>query len=474
MNKSYDLAVIGAGSAGLVAAITAQGMGAKVLLAEGRKMGGDCLNYGCVPSKTFLKAAHLAHSMRMSEAYGIQPVEPNVSLEQVMQRVKDVIAEIAPHDSEERYRSLGVDVLRENASFVSERRLQVGEQVYEAKRIIIATGSHAAVPPIQGLSQVPYYTNETIFEMKTLPKHLIVLGAGPIGCELGQGFAHLGSRVSIIDRSPRLFSKDESEVAPIMEKVFLQQGINLHLQSNLQEIHQEQDGIVVKYIQDGENKTCKGDALLLALGRVPNTENLCLQQVGIQTDKRGFISVNSKLQTNLPHVYACGDVRGKYMFTHMASYEAGIAVRNALVAARFNVSYKNITWTTYTLPRVAHVGFGKKQAEEAGVFSSELMLAIDANDRAKAEGDRDGFVKVILDAKRRVIGASMVGEKADEMLPVLSLMVSKKMKLSAALSVIYAYPVQGEIIKSLAVQDFKNHVKPWQQSWLKKIIATKR
>ncbi len=361
------------------------------------------------------------------------------------------------------------------ASFVSARKIKVNDVEYEAKRIIIATGSRAFVPPVPGLSEVPYDTNESIFERKVLPKHLIVLGAGPIGCELGQGFAHLGSEVSIIDRSSRLFSKDEPEVAPVMEEVFKQDGIHLHLQSELKKVNQmPEGGIEVEFIQNGECKRCKGDVLLVALGRVPNTEDMNLEEVGIQTNKRGFVEVNEKLQTSVSNVYACGDVRGKFLFTHTASYEAGIAVRNALVAAHFKTHYDNLAWTTYTVPEVAHVGLLKQAAEEAGTFGSELFLQIDENDRAKAEDDRRGFVKVILDKERHVIGATIVGEKAGEMLPVLSLMVSQKMKIEAAMSVMYQYPVQGEIVKSLAVEDFKRHVQPWQQHLIQKIVHSKR
>ncbi len=473
MKQAFDLAVLGAGSAGLVAAITASGMGAKVLLAEGRKMGGDCLNYGCVPSKTFLKAAHLAHAMQKSEAYGVKVGAPEVDLEQVMARVKAVIAEIEPHDSKERYESLGVQVVLGKATLLSNHTVCVNGEEYEAKRIVIATGSRALVPPVAGISEVPYYTNESIFDLKILPKHLIVLGAGPIGCELGQGFAHLGSRVSMIDRSARLFSKDEPEVAPILEKAFAEDGVELFLKSELKSVQKHKDDIVVHFIQNGEEKQCRGDVLLVALGRVPNTEELGLEKVGIQTNKRGFIEVNEKLQTSLEHVYACGDVRGKYLFTHTASYEAGIAVRNALVAPLFKVNYANLAWTTYTVPEVAHVGYLEQAAKEDGVFYKAVFLNIDENDRAKAEDDRRGVIKVILDAKRRVIGASIVGEKAGEMLAVLSLMVSKKVKLAAAMRVMYQYPIQGEIVKSLAIQDFKQHVKPWQQSLLQKVIKAK-
>ncbi len=464
--KNYDITIIGAGSAGLVAAATACGLGAKVLLIENRKMGGDCLNYGCVPSKTFLKSCHIMKDIKNAEKYGINITSSEVSLEKVMQRVKSIIAEIAPHDSVERFTSLGADVILDKAEILSNNSVKVGDTIYSTRKIIISTGSTAAIPPINGLEEVDYYTNETIFDLTTLPKKMIVLGAGPIGLELGQGFCNLGSEVHIIDRSNSLFSKDEPEVSPIMTKALTDDGVILHLNSKILSVKKLGDETILQIEENGQLNEYSCDVLMIALGRKPNTQNLGLENVGVQLNERGYIIVNDKLQTTVKDIYACGDVRGKYQFTHTASYEASVAVKNALISPTFKTCYKNIAWTTYTSPEVAHVGYLHSEVPDA----QTLFIDISENDRAKAEDDRRGFVKIILDDKRHVIGATIVGAKAGEMIPQLSILITNDMPLSSVMNVIYQYPIQGEIIKSLALADFKQHVKPWQQSLMKKIV----
>ncbi len=470
MKKKYDLIILGAGSGGLVAAATAAGMGALVLLVENRKMGGDCLNYGCVPSKAFLRSAHLAKELEEGEDKGITVSEYHVSLEKIMKRVESVIAEIAPHDSKERYEKLGVDVEFGKGIVVSETSVKVHDEIFETKKILIATGSRAFIPPIEGLQNVKYYTNETIFSLTRLPKRMIVLGAGPIGLELGQGFAHLGTEVHVIDRSKGLFKRDEVEVSAMMTEV-LSKEVNLHMESEILEVSDKDGGVLVTIKEGGKKAEIEGDVLLIALGRVPNTKDIGLEEVGVALDKRGFIQTDEKLRTRVKTIYGCGDVVGGYLFTHAASYEAGIAVRNALIAPMFNRNYRNMAWTTYTIPEVAHVGLMEQDAKEKGIFGSSYQLKIDENDRAKAEGDRIGYIKVVLDKKKKIIGANIVGRKAGEMLPILSLMITKKMTLSDAMGVIYQYPIQGEIIKALAIQSFKDGVKPWQLSLMKKIVT---
>ncbi len=470
MKYQYDIVIIGAGSAGLVVASAAAGMGARVLLVENRKMGGDCLNYGCVPSKAFLKSAHLAQKIKKASLYGLDGATCKPAITKVMKRVASVIAEIAPHDSVERFEGLGVDVKITDAFIINANTVKVGGTSYTTKTIVIATGSTAAIPPIKGLDKVKYLTNETIFSIKKQPKKLIVLGAGPIGLELGQGFAHLGSEVHIIDRGETLFAKDDSDVSEIMKKAFIEDGIKLHLGSAIEEVSKSGETITVKISKNGKTTKVTGDTLLVSVGRSPNTKNLGLEEVGIKQDERGFIHVNDKLQTNIPNIFACGDVRGKFQFTHSAGYEAGVVVKNALIAPLFKTSYHNISWTTYTVPEVAHVGISLKEAQDTGVLKYQYKLPIDDNDRAKAEDDREGFIKVLLDAKKRVIGATIVGEHAGNMLAQLSVMVTHKMKLSSAMSIIYQYPTQGEIVKMLALQDFKTSAKDWQKALLKKIV----
>ncbi len=466
----YDIAVIGAGSGGLVVASAAAGMGARALLVESRKMGGDCLNYGCVPSKTFLKSAHLAHKMKTATEYGIHNVSFDVSMQDIMKRVSDVIAEIEPHDSKERFESLGVTVVMGFGKLVEAHTIDVDGTIYTAKKIVIATGSTAFIPPIKGLDTVKYYTNESVFELDTLPKRMVVLGAGPIGLELGQGFAHLGSEVHMVTRDDKIFSKDEPEAFPIMAQAMENDGVKIYTKSEIKEVL-EKDGqtAVVISAEDGE-KELLCDVLLVALGRRPNTDNMNLENIGIAINKRGFIEVNEYLQTTVDNIYACGDVRGKFLFTHSAGYEASMVVRNALVAPKFKTSYHNIAWTTYTMPEVAQVGLLEAQAKEQGVHGYTYILPISNNDRAKADDDRQGYVKVVLDKKSRVIGAGIVSEKAGDLLPVLSLLVTKRMKIGGVMSVIYQYPVQGEIVKSVALEHFKQTAKAWQKALLKKIV----
>ncbi len=471
MKYQYDIAIIGAGSGGLVVASAGASMGAKVLLVEGKKLGGDCLNYGCVPSKTFLKSAHLAQKIRKANNYGLNSASFETSMKDVMGRVSDVIAEIAPHDSKERFEGLGVDVKLGKGKLIDHHTIEVNGERFSAKSIVISTGSRAFVPELKGLENVKYYTNENIFSLDFTPKRLIVLGAGPIGLELGQGFAHLGSEVHIVNRSAGLFTKDDPEVSDIMKNALIKDGINLHLSTTLNEVSEVDGEIVLNVTQNGEKIDIKGDLLLVSVGRVPNTEGLGLENIGVITNKRGFIEVDDYLRTNIKNIFACGDVRGKYLFTHAAGYEASVVVKNALITPFFKANYYNMSWTTYTVPEVAHVGLTLKDADEAGKLAFQYKLPISQNDRAKAEDDREGFVKVLLDNKKRVIGATIVGEHAGEMLPVFSLMLTKKMKLSSLMSVIYQYPVQGEILKSLALDDFKSSAKDWQRNLLKKIVT---
>ncbi len=471
MKYEFDIAIIGAGSGGLVVASGAAGLGAKVLLIEGRKMGGDCLNYGCVPSKTFLKSAHLARQMRKSGDYGIDDAGFKVSLSKVMGRVEQVISEIAPHDSVDRFESLGVTVKIGFGRLLSEHEISVNDEIFTTKKIVIATGSTAAVPNINGLNKVKYYTNESIFDLKKLPNDLIILGSGVIGLELGQGFANLGSKVHMISRSGNLFTKDEPEVGDIMKKAITEDGVILYEGYRTTGVEQHGDGVKLSLKSDDATRDIYADALLVATGRKPNTQDIGLDEAGVFTDSKGFIYVDEYMRTNKKNIYACGDACGGYMFTHAAGYEAGMIVRNALIFPMFKKSYHNICWSTFTMPEVSHVGLTEAQAKEKGCFGYVYSKNIAENDRSKAQDDRIGFVKIILDTKKRVIGATIVGECSAEMLPVLSLLISKKMKLSSLLSIIYQYPIQGEILKSVALADYVSGAKEWQRNLLKMIVT---
>lgn len=470
MKYEYDITVIGAGSGGLVVASGAAGIGAKVLLIENRKMGGDCLNYGCVPSKTFLKSTHIAKELNEAHKFGLKEAHYTVDLAAVMERVKSVINEIAPHDSVERFQSLGVDVILGAGYILSPNKVRVGETVYTTKKIVIATGSTALIPSIKGLSEVKYETNETIFELNKLPKEMVIMGGGPIGMELGQGFANLGTKVHIIDRGDSLFKKDEPEVWPVMKEVFTNDGLILHLESEILEVKQNGSLVNVSILHKGKMKEISCEVLMIALGRKANSQNIGLENIGVKLDNRGFIQTNDKLQTSINNIYACGDVHGKYLFTHSAGYEASVIIKNALVAPFSKATYYNVAWSTYTSPEVAHVGYSQQESEKKGILGSVVFQEISNNDRSKAENDCHGFIKIILNKKQQVIGATIVSQKGGELLASLGLMVTHKMKLSKALSVMYPYPTQSEFLKNMALMNLKNNVKTWQIDLLKKIV----
>lgn len=470
MNYDYDLIVIGAGSGGLVVASGAAALGAKVALVEAEKMGGDCLNAGCIPSKSFLKTAHLARDMKDAEKFGFENTSFEIDLKLVMKRVHDVIAAIEPHDSKERYEGLGVTVFMAHGSFVDLHTISVGQQQITGKNICISTGSKPYIPSIKGLENIEFLTNRNIFELKELPKHLIVLGAGPIGLELGQGFAQLGSTVSIIDRGDHIFKKDEPEVGPIMQEVMVRDGINLHLNAKIDQVQKDNNLIGVTFTTNSTSETIYGDQLLVSLGRSPNTENLHLDSIGIKLGKHGQIITNDRLQTNIPHIYACGDVTGPFKFTHTASYQAGIVIRNALFGLRKKQDYSGIAWTTYTKPEVAHVGSLEADARANGTFKKSIFVPLSQIDRAKAEHDLTGFLKLIINKHGRIIGATLVGDKAGEMIPIATLAIHQKLKPSVFSDLILSYPTESEIFKAAALSELKASLKPWQSRLLKRIF----
>lgn len=469
MKYDYHLIVIGAGSAGLTVASGAAGLGAKTALIENHKMGGDCLNYGCVPSKTFLRTAHLAKDITNGQ-FALDSELGKVDLKKIMQRVKNVIAEIAPHDSKERFESLGVKVFLGEAEVLDQLTIKIEGRQITARRLVFATGSTALIPPISGLEKVDYLTNKTIFDMEKLPEHLVIIGGGPIGLELGQGFRHLGSRVTIIDQNDHLFPKDDPEVWEIMKKVFAEDQIELCLHCKVNSVLQENDLRMVEVETANGKKTISGDALLVSAGRIPNTAGLNLDKLGVDTDKRGYIITNHKMQTSVKNIFAAGDVTGSFQFTHMAGYQAGKVVPNAILGFGGKASYTQVPWTTYTKPEVAHVGYTQPWAEQLNIYRDSLYFDLSEIDRAKADNDRHGFLKLILGNGNRLIGATMVGEKAGEMIPIASLAIAKGMKASVFASLIFSYPTQAEIFQRLGFEYMKRSFKPWMKKIIQKFF----
>ena len=446
----FDIAVIGGGSAGLSVAAAAAQFGEKVVLFEKGEMGGDCLNYGCVPSKSLIAASKAAHAQRSSAHYGVAAVEPKVDFTKVMDYVQSVIDKIAPHDSQERFEKLGVTVVRASARFLNAAELEAGNKTYTARKFVIATGSRAGIPPIPGLKDVSYFTNETIFKNKVLPKHLVVIGGGPIGMEMAQAHRRLGSEVTVLEAFQPL-AKDDPELTSIVLDALKAEGIDIRAQVEIAEIKKSKVGVDI-VLKDGS--VLSGSHLLLAAGRVPNIENLNLEAADIEYTKRG-VSVDQGLRTTNKNVYAAGDVAGGLQFTHVAGYHAGLIIRNAL----FKLPIKNrtdiIPWVTYTDPELAHVGLTEVDARKTfGENVKVLRWNFSENDRAQAEGKTMGMIKVILGRKSRIIGVSIVGAQAGELIAPWVLAVSQSLKISAFANVVLPYPTLSEIGKRAAITNY--------------------
>jgi pyruvate/2-oxoglutarate dehydrogenase complex dihydrolipoamide dehydrogenase (E3) component len=443
-----DLCIIGAGSAGLTVAAGASQMGAKTVLIEARRMGGDCLNYGCVPSKSLLAAAHLAHAIRQGGSFGINGHEPVIEFERVHDHVHEVIAGIEPHDSQERFEGLGVTVLREHATFCARDQVLAGAARVRARRFVIATGSRPSVPPIPGLAGVPYLTNETIFESRTLPGHLLIIGGGPIGCELAQAHRRLGAEVTVVDIGPVL-PKDDPEVSRTVRERLLAEGVAIHDRVKVEAVAAAGNGVALVIEDGGQARTIEGSHLLVAAGRTPRVDGLGLDMAGVAYGKGG-IEVDRRLRTSNKRIYAIGDVVGGPQFTHVGSYHAGIVIRNVLFRLPAKVDYRALPWVTYTDPELAHVGRTEASARENGSSVDVLRWAFEDNDRARTERRTEGFVKVVTGRRGRILGASIVGAHAGELILPWVLAIRQKLKIGAMAELIAPYPTLGEVSKRAA------------------------
>jgi len=467
MEKPYDIIIIGAGSAGLSVAAGGAAFGARIALIESGRMGGECLNTGCVPSKAFLRSAHLAGDIRNSGLYGLDAALGGVDLARVMGRVNSIIQKIAPRDSRERFESLGVDVFSASAEIVDRNTVRAGERRLKCSHIVIATGALPLVPELPGLKNIPYYTNLDIFTLSKLPEHLILLGGGPAGLELGQGFRRLGSAVTVVERGGSLFPKDDPEVAPVMEAVFKREGMDIITSAKALEVRKE-NGTIILTVESGRGKKeIKGDRLMVAAGRAPCTEGLNLAGAGIKTDARGYVAVDGRLRTNIGNIYACGDVTGQFQFTHMAAYQAGVIIRNIILGLPAKTDYSGVAWTTYTSPEVAHAGYTEAAARERGLFREAVIVQLKEADRALTDGEEDGFLKLVLGRGSVLIGATMVGGKAGETIPLASLAIRNRLKARAFADLIFPYPTQAEIFKSASSVLFRRSLKGWMKALIK-------
>jgi len=447
-----DICVIGAGSGGLSVAAGASQMGANVVLIEKAAMGGDCLNTGCVPSKAILAAGHVAQSMREAEAFGIANASPDIDWGKVNTHVKSVIAAIAPNDSVERFESLGVKVIQAAAEFIDEKTVQAGDVQVKAKYFVLATGSSAFVPPIEGLDGVDYFTNENIFDNKEPIEHLIVIGGGPIGIEMAQAHRRLGSKVTVMELA-RLLMKDDRELAQIVIDRLSGEGMSFYEGGRNLRIKKTDDGISAYCemgSEDAPEKACiSGSHLLIATGRRANVNGLNLEAAGVKYSPRG-VEVDARLRSSNKRIFAIGDVAGPYQFTHMAAYQAGIVIRNMLFKLPAKVDYSAVPWVTYTDPELSHVGMTEADAEQAGKSVRVLRWKFEENDRAQAERRTEGMVKVVTEQNGRILGATIVGLHAGELIQPWVLAISQKLKIGAMASMIAPYPTLSEVNKRIA------------------------
>ncbi len=443
-----DICVVGAGAGGLSVAAVAAQMGARVVLVEKGEMGGDCLNSGCVPSKALIAAAEKARSIREAANFGVHAEFIRTDWQQVHAHVQDVIASIALNDSQPRFEQLGVTVVRAAGSFEDRRTLRAGDRLIRARYFVLATGSSPFVPPIDGLDQIDYYTNENIFRQSEAIRHLIVIGGGPIGMEMAQAHRRLGAEVTVMEMA-RLLVKDDAEMAAVVIERMREEGVTFYEGGRNLRFRKTKDGIAV-YCETDEGKQCAhGSHVLIATGRRANVSGLSLEAAGIEYSARG-INVDARLRTSNRRVFAIGDVAGPYQFTHMASYQAGIVIRNMLFRWPAKVDYSAVPWVTYTDPELAHVGLTEAQAREAGIAVRVLRWEMTENDRARAERRTEGKIKVVVNRKGRVLGATIVGVHAGELIQPWILAISRNMKIGAMAGMIAPYPTLGEAGKRVA------------------------
>ena len=443
-----DICILGAGSAGLSVAAGAALLGARTVLIEPGVLGGDCLNTGCVPSKALLASAKAAVAHRHAGALGLRAQAPEVDFEAVHDHVHGVIAGIAPQDSVERFEGLGVTVLRDRGRFTGPRQVAAGAATVSARRFVIATGSAPLVPPIPGLDSVPYLTNETVFGLSELPRHLIVIGGGPIGCELGQAFCRLGARVTVIEQAA-ILPKDDPELVDMLRDRLRAEGLDIREGARVTKVEALGEGIAVTVESSGAVERIEGSALLLAAGRRPVVEDLGLEAAGV-AHGRGGVEVDARLRTTNPKVFAAGDVVGGYQFTHMASHHAVVVIKNALFRLPAKVETRAVPWVTYTDPELAQVGLPEAAARRAHGAIRVLRWPFAENDRARAERSTEGLVKVIASPRGRVLGASILGVQAGELIQPWTLAIAQGIKLSAMAGTIAPYPTRGEASKRAA------------------------
>jgi pyruvate/2-oxoglutarate dehydrogenase complex dihydrolipoamide dehydrogenase (E3) component len=451
-NYDFDMGIFGGGAAGLTIASGSAQLGAKTLLVEkDRELGGDCLHFGCVPSKTLIKTAHVYHLMKHAERFGLPPAEVKpVDFQKVGRRIQSVIAAIQKHDSEERFCKLGARVEFGAANFIDEHTIRLNGKKYSSKAWAIATGSSPSIPSIEGLDKTPHITNREIYSLKQLPKSMIVLGAGPIAIEMAQAFCRLGTKVSVIQRSEQILTKEDKDMADEVMNVLSDEGVIFYLNASAikaKDIGDERE-VVIK-TGHGQTISLRGEIILVAMGRDANLEEMGLKEIGVEFDRRG-LKVDRRLRTSQKHIFGAGDVTGEFQFTHAAGYEGGIVLSNAIFHLPRKVDYTNLPWCTYTDPELASVGMNEKGAKAAGIKYSVWVEEFKDNDRSLAEGEQVGKIKMILDEKEKPFGVQILGPRAGDLVSEWVAIMNGGVKLSTLASAVHPYPTLGEINKKVA------------------------
>jgi pyruvate/2-oxoglutarate dehydrogenase complex dihydrolipoamide dehydrogenase (E3) component len=470
-SPEFDICVIGGGSGGLVVAAGAAALGAKVALVEKRALGGDCLYFGCIPSKALLRSAKAAQLVRGAGHYGVEAPAPGIDLAAVMARVAKVVEAIAPHDSPERFRAMGVEVIFGDGSFADTRTFLVNGRAITARKFAIATGSRPAIPALEGLATVPHLTNETVFSLTEPVPSLAVLGGGPIGVELAQAFARLGTRVHLINRGSQLLPKEDADLAQVVGQTLVDEGVELHLGCTPTRV-EGGPGAIRLWMkeQDGEERAVETTHLLLAAGRRPNVEGLGLEAAGVAVED-GHIAVDPRLRTTNRDIYACGDVAGGLQFTHMAEHQAGVVLRNALFHLPAKVERRVVPWCTFTDPELARVGLSENEAKAAGVAHRVYTFPFRDVDRAQVDGETTGFAKILTDPKGRLLGAAIVGPHAGELIHEYALALARKMKASDLSGLIHVYPTLAQINRRVADARLKESLTPARRKLIQRLFG---
>lgn len=477
----YNIAVIGAGSAGLVTSYIAAAVKAKVLLIEKHKMGGDCLNTGCVPSKALIRTTRLLALGRRAAEFGIKQMQAEFTFGEIMERVQTVVKTVAPHDSIERYTGLGVEVATGSARLTSPWTIEIagatGTRTLSARAIVIAAGARPLVPPIPGLDQIGYLTSDTVWNLRTAPKRLLVLGGGPIGCELAQCFARLNIQVTLIEMAPRLLLREDPEVSALVEERFRSEGIDLKLGHTAKQFKNENGEKMLVAEHAGSTVTIAFDEVLVALGRAANVKGYGLEELGVELSPNKTIRIDAFQATNYPHLFACGDVSGPYQFTHTAAHQAWYAAVNALFGGikKFRTDYSVIPWATFTEPEIARVGLNEQDAKTQGIPYETSFYDLADLDRAIADGEAHGFVKVLtVPGKDKILGVTIAGEHAGDLLAEFILAMKHHIGLNKILGTIHIYPTLAEANKYAAGVWKRAHQPETLLKWLARFHAWRR